>query len=125
MGIVKKESKKDNSFIFKPDNLELTEEKTQTQRDKKAKYKPQTPMILHKPLLENNSLSNEWSASSPLTIHCFSSTISEARDKKKKITKTKQNKQSHPANTRNLFWVAFYHPVVEVRLMCQIVLFPW
>ena len=58
MGIVKKESKKDNSIVFKPDTLELAEKKTQTQRDKKAKYKPKNPMILHKPLLENNSLSN-------------------------------------------------------------------
>lgn len=35
MGIVNKESKKDSSIIFKPDNLELVEKKTQIQRDKK------------------------------------------------------------------------------------------
>lgn len=107
MGIVKKESKKDNSFIFKPDNLELAEKKTQTQRDRKAKYKPPTPMILHKPLLGNNSLSNGWSASSPLTIHCFSSTISEARDKKKSQKQNKTNKatQQTPETCSELLFI--------------------
>lgn len=57
MGIVNKESKKDSSIIFKPDNLELVEKKTQIQRDKK-KFKPKKATILNKPLLENISLSN-------------------------------------------------------------------
>lgn len=59
MGIVNKESKKDSSIIFKPDNLELVEKKTQIQRDKK-KFKPKKATILNKPLLENISLSNRW-----------------------------------------------------------------
>lgn len=44
MGIVNKESKKDSSIIFKPDNLELVEKKTQIQRDKK-KFKPKKATI--------------------------------------------------------------------------------
>ena len=58
--IVNKESEKDNSIIFKPDNLELAERKLNlhTKRQKSKIQAPKIPMILHNPLLENNLLSD-------------------------------------------------------------------